>query len=151
MGVSGSGKTTIGRLLAQELGLPFFDADDFHSDANRLKMSRGIPLDDDDRVEWLGALKAVLEENADCVLACSALKEAYRGILRVDTGVRFVHLRGSYGQIEARMALRREHYMPVQLLKSQFEALEEPADAFSVDITHTPQEIAAIIRKGLDL
>lgn len=151
MGVSGSGKTTVGRLLVQELGLRFFDADDFHSDANRMKMSQGIPLDDEDRAEWLAALKAVLQENADCVLACSALKEAYRGILRVDKDVRFVHLTGTYEQIEARMALRREHYMPVQLLKSQFEALEEPADALRVDIMRAPQEITAIIRKGLDL
>lgn len=151
MGVSGSGKTTVGRLLARELGLRFFDADDFHPEANLAKMSQGVPLDDADRAEWLAALKAVLEEHADCVLACSALKEAYRGILRVDGHVRFVYLKGTYEQIEARMALRREHYMPVQLLKSQFEALEEPADAFRVDIKRAPQEIVSIIRKGLNL
>lgn len=151
MGVAGSGKSTVGSLLARELGWRFFDADDFHSDANRRKMSQGIALTDADRAEWLAALRTVLEEHAPCVLACSALKEAYRRVLQMDGRVRFVFLKGTYEQIRTRLALRKGHFMPLELLKSQFETLEEPADAVVIDIARAPEEIIRIIRKGLDL
>lgn len=154
MGVSGSGKTTVGVKLAQELGWPFYDADDFHSAANREKMAQGIPLNDADRAEWLKSLKALIqkhvEEGTSCVLACSALKQRYRDTLAVNEKVRFAYLRGSFEQIETRMKLRKDHYMPVELLKSQFEALEEPRDAVIVDISHSPDEIIQIIRKGIN-
>ncbi|MBK7451629.1 MAG: gluconokinase [Anaerolineales bacterium] len=154
MGVSGSGKTTVGARLAQELGWSFYDADDFHSEANREKMAQGIPLNDADRAEWLKSLKALIqkhvEEGTSCVLACSALKQRYRDTLAVNEKVRFAYLRGSFEQIETRMKLRKDHYMPVELLKSQFEALEEPRDAVIVDISHSPDEIIQIIRKGIN-
>ena len=149
MGVSGAGKTTIGMLLARELGWNFLDADDFHSAANRTKMAGGIPLTEEDRAAWLAELRSQLQKKAPCVLACSALKEAHRRILTVDEGTRFVFLKGTYAQIRARLAARTGHYMPVQLLDSQFEALEEPANALTVGITPEPHKIVTIIRKGL--
>lgn len=151
MGVSGSGKTTVGELLSWELGWRFFDADDFHSEANRAKMAGGVPLTDEDRADWLAALKTVLKENADCVLACSALKEAYRSVLRVDESVRFVYLKGTFEQVQSRLERRTGHYMPAKLLHSQFETLEEPADAVVVEIASAPEALIPIIRKGLDL
>jgi gluconokinase len=138
-------------MLARELGWAFFDGDDFHSDANREKMARGAALTDEDRAEWLAALQTVLKGNARCVLACSALKEAYRQTLAVDERVRFVYLKGTYEQIRVRLEKRAGHYMPVQLLKSQFDTLEEPAEALVIDIALTPEEIIPIIRKGLNL
>ena len=153
MGVSGSGKTTVGTMLARELGCEFYDADDFHSTANREKMSQGLPLTDEDRADWLNSLQNLiqekLEKNSPCVLACSALKQVYREQLSIDESIRFVYLHGTYDQIETRMKRRQSHYMPVELLKSQFETLEEPTDALYVDISKTPEEIVQIIRKGI--
>ena len=151
MGVSGSGKSTVGGRLAEELDWAFYDADDFHNEANREKMSRGISLTDEDRAGWLAALRELIQKNEPCILACSALKERYRAILRVNERVKFVYLKGSYADIEARMQSRAGHFMPVQLLKSQFETLEEPADALSVKITQPLEDIIQHIRKGLAL
>ena len=153
MGVSGSGKSTVGSRLADELGWAFYDADDFHNEANRSKMSHGIPLTDDDRSTWLASLRELIQKNVysetSIVLACSALKESYRAILNVDEQVRFVYLKGSYAEIESRLKNREGHFMPVKLLTSQFETLEEPANALPVKVTHTLEEIIQIIRKGL--
>ncbi len=155
MGVSGSGKTTIGSLLAQRLGWQFFDADDFHPCENREKMANGVPLTDEDRAGWLTALRELICDRAEmdnpCVLACSALKQRYRYMLAVDEKVRFAHLHGTYDQVETRLKRRKGHYMTVQLLQSQFEALEEPREAVIVDISHSPEEIVDIIRKGLEV
>ncbi len=151
MGVSGAGKTTIGQLLAQELGWNFYDADDFHSAANKDKMSRGVPLTDEDRADWLASLRALLNQNIEAsqsiVLACSALKQEYRDVLRVNKEVHFVYLQGTYQQIEARMKERQDHYMKAEMLASQFAILEEPKDALKVDISKTPKEIVALICK----
>ncbi len=146
MGVSGSGKTTIGRLLAQRLNCPFYDGDDYHPPANVAKMATGIPLDDEDRAGWLAALADIIRDGLgrgeDGVLACSALKEKYRDVLRVDPArVKFFYLRGSYDTILQRMAERGEHYMKPAMLQSQFEALEEPANVPWLDVTLQPDEI----------
>ncbi len=151
MGVSGAGKTTVGRLLAKELDWKFYDADDFHSAANKDKMSRGIALTDADRADWLASLRGLLNQNIEAsqsvVLACSALKQEYRDILRVNEEVRFVYLHGSYQQIEARMKERNAHYMKPEMLASQFAILEEPNNALRMDISKTPKEIVALIHK----
>ena len=140
MGVSGSGKSTVGSQLAIELGWMFFDADNLHNEANRNKMSLGIPLTDDDRSTWLTSLRELIQKSikseTSIILACSALKESYRALLNVDEQVKFVYLKGSYAEIESRMKHRAGHFMPVKLLKSQFETLEEPRDALTVNLIH---------------
>ncbi len=155
MGVAGSGKTTIGQTLANQLGWPFFDADDFHSVANRAKMANDIPLNDDDRADWLSDLRKLLTEKTKArqpiVLACSALKESYRQILQINAEVHFVYLKGTYEQIRERMERRKDHYMSAAMLDSQFKILEEPARALVVDITMEPSAIADAICKGLNL
>ncbi len=155
MGVAGSGKTTIGSLLALELGWDFYDGDDFHSASNRAKMSQRIPLTDEDRSTWLASLRDLISQNVrierSIVLACSALKKSYRDVLNFNEEVRFVHLQGSYEQIEARLRERTGHFMSAEMLASQFEILEEAPDALGIDISNTPQEIVAIIRKGFNL
>ena len=151
MGVSGAGKTTVGRLLAKELGWTFYDADDFHSAANKDKMSRGVALTDEDRAEWLMSLRRLLNQcsatSRSVVLACSALKQEYRNVLRVNDEVHFVYLQGSYQQIQARLKERKEHYMKPEMLASQFAILAEPNDALKADISKTPKDIVALIRK----
>ena len=155
MGVSGSGKSTVGSRLANELSWAFYDADDFHNEINRDKMAQGIPLTDDDRASWLSSLQELIQKNINSatpiVLACSALKESYRNILKVDEQVKFVYLKGGYAEIESRLKNRAGHFMPVKLLVSQFETLEEPENALTVEVTHTLEEIIKIIRKGLAL
>ena len=155
MGVAGSGKTTIGSLLADELGWGFYDADDFHSKLNLAKMSQGIALTDEDRASWLESLKELIDRNVQqnipIILACSALKDSYRNILEVSKRVKFVYLHGTYEQIKARLHNRMEHFMSADMLDSQFNTLEEPQNALTIDITNTPQDILAIIRKGFNL
>lgn len=155
MGVSGSGKSTVGRLLADELGWAFADADDFHPPANRAKMAAGQPLDDADRAPWLAALADLLRDHlaraAPLVLACSALKRAYRDRLAVSPEVAFVHLQGDPALIAARLAGRADHFMPAALLGSQLAALEPPVDAITADIAETPAEIVANLRRRLRL
>jgi carbohydrate kinase (thermoresistant glucokinase family) len=145
MGVSGCGKSTVGKLLAPRLGATFLDADDFHPPANVEKMRNGQPLTDDDRAGWLDRLCALIADNADSkqsiVLACSALKESYR--LRLSDSaddVSFVHLKGTFETIMSRLEKRGGHYMPASLLESQFAALEEPHDAITIDIGLSPNE-----------
>jgi gluconokinase len=146
MGVSGCGKSVVGKALAQSLGWDFFDADDFHPPANVAKMASGIPLDDSDRAPWLNALHDLISSSlrADhpAVLACSALKEIYRQrLMDGNNGVRLVYLKGSYDLIWSRMEKRTDHYMKPHMLKSQFEALEEPVNALTIDIGITVDEI----------
>ena len=150
MGVSGSGKTTVGILLAQQLGLPFFDGDDFHSAANKEKMRAGIPLTDDDRITWLNSLHSLMRvqrEAKGALIACSALKERYRAILaqNLTEVVQWIVLKGGYDLIHDRMMLRKDHYMPAGLLQSQFEAMEYPAYGLFFDIHDSPQKIVEII------
>lgn len=139
MGVSGCGKSTVGRALAESLGWPFYDADDFHPPANILKMSSGIPLTDQDRQPWLERLRDLLaaEQRAGrpLVLACSALKERYRSVLRSGApDVRFVYLKGSPQEVAVLLNRRTGHFMKPDLLDSQFAALEEPQDALNVPV-----------------
>jgi len=146
MGVAGSGKTTVGELLAQRLRWNFFDADAFHPTENITKMANGTPLNDADRAPWLAALHALisasLEENRPAVLACSALKESYRQqLLEGNEGVLIVYLKGSYDLIWSRIAQRKDHYMKPQMLRSQFEALEEPKNALILDGSLSVAEI----------
>lgn len=146
MGVAGSGKTTVGEALAHRLGWNFYDADAFHPAENIAKMANGIPLNDADRAPWLRALHAListsLKENRPSVLACSALKESYREqLLAGKEGVQFVYLKGSYDLIWSRISRRKGHYMKPQMLRSQFEDLEEPADAWIFDVSLPVEEI----------
>jgi gluconokinase len=155
MGTAGSGKTTIGKLLAAQLNWEFVDGDSFHSPANIEKMSRGIPLTDSDRIPWLNSIReAILQWDAqhkNVVLACSALKQIYRERLLVNSNVKLVYLEGSYELLRERLHSRKGHYATEQLLVSQFEDLEEPADAITVDVTPSPEEIVAQIRTKLRL
>ena len=135
MGVSGAGKTTIGEALAQRLGWDFIDADDYHPPANVAKMEAGKPLEDEDRWPWLDKLNQILKKEKNAVVACSALKEAYRQ--RLTAGLaRFeiVYLHGSFELIHARIAERKHRYMPSELLESQFATLEPPARAIAIDV-----------------
>ena len=155
MGVAGSGKTTVGRRLAGELGWKFYDADDFHPPANVEKMSRGVPLTDDDRRPWLEALRGLVRDSLtrdeSAVLACSALKESYRQSLLADERARLVYLKGDYDTIFKRLTNRRGHYMKPGLLDSQFAALEEPAGVLHLDASLPPDDLVRAIRRRLGL
>lgn len=151
MGVSGSGKTTIGQLLANQLGIQFFDGDDFHPEVNIEKMRAGIPLDDKDRYEWLksinGTAKKVLVEDTSAVIACSALKTKYREIIaeNIEGSIIWILLNGPKELIQERMADRRNHYMSVSLLQSQFDILEIPKESIKIDISLDPQTMVNTI------
>jgi gluconokinase len=154
MGVAGSGKTTIGQLLARAMGWKFRDADGLHPSENRDKMSRGIALTDLDRRPWLEAVRRLIEgylaSGESAVIACSALKQSYRDLLIVDSAaVRIVYLRGPRDLIERRLVERHGHFFNPGLLTSQFETLEEPHSAIVEDISRDPVEIAASIRAKL--
>ena len=155
MGVSGTGKSTIGKLLSQRTGWTFYDADDFHPPANIEKMYRGIPLTDSDRLPWLLKLKQLIVRtiNSDRqgILACSALKSEYRQILQDNRSeVKFIYLRGDYDCIQSRVRQRTGHFMSSTLLRSQFDTLEEPKDALEVDVSHTPEAIIAEILERIN-
>lgn len=145
-GVSGTGKTTIGSGIADTLDLPFFDGDNFHPKENIEKMSQGFALNDEDRIPWLQALADLLashEKTGGAVLACSALKESYRELLKVNEYVKWIHLKGNRDLIWRRMLARKNHYMKAGMLDSQFATWEEPSYGFKLNIFQTPEEMLA--------
>ena len=156
MGITGAGKTTVGRQLAGALGWRFHDADDFHPPANKAKMNAGVPLTDQDRWPWLRALRGVIEQaladGAGAVVTCSALKRAYRDVLAGGLDdVRYVHLTGDTRVVAARLAGRRGHFMNPALLDSQIATLEEPDGAVDIDVALTPEAQVAAIRQALSI
>ena len=156
MGVAGSGKTTIGRLLAAELGWTYHDADDLHPETNVAKMAAGRPLDDEDRQPWLDEVEALLrglvKERASAVLACSALKQSYREQLTVSDDIRWVYLTGDRELLARRLAHRTGHFMPSWLLETQLRDLEEPApEVPRVDVTPAPRQIVGAVRAELGI
>jgi gluconokinase len=153
MGVTGSGKTTVGKMLADRIGSEFADADDFHSAANKDKMHRGIPLTDADRMPWLVSIHAYLAaKNAtgrSVVLGCSALKRSYRQILREGLSAQMVYLKGSYEVIDEHLHGRTGHFADDKILAAQFADLEEPNEAIVVDVRLEPRQIVDEILKQL--
>ena len=153
MGVSGSGKSTVGKLLSDRLNCPFYDADDFHPFSNIEKMSQGIPLEDSDRYPWLLQLEELIAESINKgksgVLACSALKEKYRDIItgKNSQNITWVYLHGDYKTIYQRLQKRTDHFLNEDLLCSQFDTLEEPKNAVIIEVTTEPQEIVQQIIK----
>jgi gluconokinase len=154
MGVAGSGKTTVGRQLATELGWPYHEADDFHSAANKAKMGRGEPLNDTDRAPWLAAIRTAMDDavahGQSAVFTCSALKESYRRILTSGRPeVRLVFLTGDRALLQARLESRPGHYMKAGMLDSQLAILEPPTDALTLDVHAAPAALVAEIRRHL--
>ena len=153
MGVAASGKTTVGHLLAEELGWTFYDADDFHPDSNVEKMSRGVPLDDEDRRPWLESLRELIRDclasGRDAVLACSALKDSYRERLLIDGRVKLAYLKAARPLIRERLNERSGHFMKAEMLDSQFAALEEPEASTHYDASRPPAELVREIRERL--
>jgi 6-phosphogluconate dehydrogenase len=154
MGVSGSGKTTIGKILSEKTGYTFYDADDFHSQDNKAKMNIGLPLTDEDREPWLDNIHHFVVEaikKNPVILVCSALKQRYRERLSdsVEDNCRWIFLEGDFNTIFARLNNRAGHFMPASLLQSQFDALEIPQDAIRIDIHMSPEEIAETIISNL--
>ena len=146
MGVAGCGKTTVARMLSEALGVGCYEADDYHTPANVEKMRNAAPLTTEDRLPWLGRLAEEIGRWANCggaVLACSALRKSYRDILRsgAEGKVVFIYLKGSKDLIVERMKERAGHFFPLELLDSQFEALQEPQSAITVDLDSTPEPI----------
>jgi gluconokinase len=155
MGVVGAGKTTVGRLLAQQLDWKFADADDFHPPANIEKIRHGIPLNDEDRKPWLHQLRQQIEkwisQGQSAVLACSALKSRYRDELNAGNEVRFIYLHGNAVLIAQRLRARHGHFASEQILASQFTDLEEPVEGIRVEIDRSPEQIVSEIRAKLGL
>jgi len=154
MGVAGSGKTTVGRRLATELGWPYHEADDFHSAANKEKMGRGQALNDEDRGPWLAAIRAAIDDcvarGQSAVFTCSALKASYRRVLTAGVpGLVPVFLAGDRALLQQRLESRAGHYMKAGMLDSQFAILEPPGDALVLDVRQTPEELVAAIRRKL--
>jgi gluconokinase len=154
MGVSGAGKTTVGKALAQALGWRFVDADDLHPKSNIAKMAAGVPLTDEDRWPWLQVLRGVMEDalkrGESLVMACSALKRAYRKVLEVDPSqVRWVFLNAPHDVLARRLAQRHGHFMPPSLLDTQLATLEVPPDALEVDVSPPPDVVVQHLREGL--
>jgi len=145
MGVAGSGKTTVGTMLAEAMTCQFLEGDSLHSRENVEKMSQGIPLTDADRAPWLAAIHSrileVFERGQDLVVACSALKQQYRALLAKDVPVTWVYLKGSPALIRARLEHRPSHFMKADMLASQFDALDEPFDALVVDVSAPPNVV----------
>ena len=154
MGVSACGKTTIGQLLSNALNVPFYDADDFHPQANREKMISGFPLNDDDRAPWLSILSNKLKQwNASkgAVLACSALKETYRQQLSKDVlSIKWIYLEGSYELIKQRIENRKQHFQKSKMIQSQFDILEVPNYGIHVNINNKPQDIITYILSNIN-
>ena len=155
MGPAGSGKTTIGELLASQLQWLFADADSFHPPANIEKMSHGIPLNDADRMPWLQSLREAITrwdaQKKNVVLACSALKQNYRDILQINSNVKVVYLKGSFELFRERLRARKGHYAGEQILTGQFADLEEPTDGITLNAADSPAEIVSAIRAHLGL
>jgi gluconokinase len=156
MGVSGCGKTSVGEYLADVLGWPFFDGDDFHPEENVVKMGHGVPLTDEDRIPWLEILNNLISRHLSSqdsiLLACSALKQTYRDQLRDgNPGTVFVYLKGDFELIYGRMQARDDHYMKPEMLRSQFETLEAPTNALIVPIDQPVAAIGEEILRALNL
>jgi gluconokinase len=156
MGVEGTGKTTIGKMLAEKLGWKFYDADDYHPKRNIEKMRRGIPLNDEDRWPWLKEVRKVIDSslnlNEPSIIACSALKSSYRQYLKQQNDkIIFVYLKGDKNTISKRLALRKGHFAGTQLLESQLQTLEEPECVLTCDISRQPEVITDYIIEKLEL
>lgn len=156
MGVSGSGKTTIGQLLAKDLGWSFYEGDDFHSESNVAKIRGGVPLNEEDRVPWLDAIHQLVHDlitqSQRAVITCSALKQNYREwIAEGHPQVSWVYLRGNYALIHSRLRSRTDHFMKADLLASQFSVLEEPHDVPFIDVSQAPEVIVEQIKRMLHL
>ena len=156
MGVSGCGKTTIGKKLSQRVHVPFFDGDDFHIEANKEKMKSGHPLTDQDRTEWLYRLNKLAKEQAKkqgAIIACSALKEEYRIVLSdgISVPIYWIFLQGSYDLIKKRMERRKGHYMAASMLRSQFDSLEIPKYAITIDISKSPDDMVTQITQDIGI
>lgn len=155
MGVSGAGKTTIGRSLAAELGWPFFEGDDFHPSENINKMMRGEPLSDQDRRPWLEELHRLIvrltQQQRSALISCSALKQAYRDYLKIGAQVRFIYLKGPPNLLRQRLKQRQRHFMQANMLESQLNILDEPQDALTIDTDQPLERILQIITEALIL
>jgi|SRR5580698_2922483 gluconokinase len=155
MGVAGSGKTTVGTMLADAMKCPFLEGDALHSPGNVDKMSHGIPLTDADRAPWLAAIHArvreVFERGQNLVVTCSALKEQYRRVLAEGVSITWVYLKGSFELIRSRVKHRPSHFMKADMLASQFAALEEPSDAIVGDVSAAPSAIVQQIMRQLPI
>lgn len=154
MGVSGVGKSTVGILLANAMNIPFFDGDDFHPKENIKKMTDGIPLKDEDRMAWLETLNGLAKkqlQNNSCVIVCSALKQKYRDVLsrNMENQMKWVHLVGDFHRVYGRMVSRKNHFMSPEMLRSQFDILEPPLEAITVDISLSPETIIEKIKDQL--